>query len=84
MSKQHIYDGPISLKIWQEDGGKLNGLSWGCPPGGCREWRGNVTECPNRGHFARTCNDTAKCRAAMKAWAVNAFAAFAQLYRERA
>lgn len=82
MSK-HIYNGPSSVRIWLSDGGKLTGLSWGCPPGGCREWRGKVRECPHRSHSNRLCIDHKKCREAMDDWAVQEFVKYAQLYRER-
>ena len=80
---QHVYYGPNSVRLWLSDGGKLSGLSWGCPPGGCKEWRGRVRKCPNRSHKNRLCMDHYKCRAAFDDWAVQQFVKFAQLYRER-
>ncbi len=86
-------DGPISMRLWLEDDGKLSGIEWHCPQDGCREMRlrGPARFCRHRMRTTNQgrklnwiCGNTDKCREAMRNWAIAQFYGFAKLFEERA
>lgn len=85
MSK-HIHNGPNGLRLWLEDGGKLVGLEWHCPPGQCREFQNGPCPhvvLPKKGGGPLICNNTERAREAMRSWAIGEFYKFAKLFEER-